>query len=274
MLLNVLILTCCHVAALTAILFGDCNPSARLPITFPAFEDQQVMPPSAYPGLIDGNEATPMPRPCTGPMAGPFPTCPGGGRSVYSERLEVGYRWFEAHNATPAFCFGHVGSVESSHICAATRTLVVHSLFVIYPQHISNFFAFMLANPVMVLQGISYTRFSYGELDVRSFEDRGSFAVIFSVTNVGTVAGKETPQLYLRFPVDAGEPPKQLKGFRKTETLVPGSSELVTFTLESRDLSIWDVGVHGFVVSTGEFEVMVGSSSCDIRQRTTVIVEG
>ena len=122
-------------------------------------------------------------------------------------------------------------------------------------------------------QGISYTRFSYGELDVRTFEERGSFAVMFSVTNVGTVAGKETPQLYLRFPVDAGEPPKQLKGFSKTGTLAPGSSELVTLTLVPRDLSIWDVSVHEFVVSTGEFEVMVGSSSCDIRQRATVIVE-
>lgn len=128
MMLHVLLLTCCHVAALTAILFGDYNPSARLPITFPAYENQQAMPPSAYPGLIDGNEATPMPRPCTGPMAGPFPTCPGGGRSVYSERLEVGYRWFEAHGVTPAFCFGHVGSVESRPgRCAITRLLFVHS---------------------------------------------------------------------------------------------------------------------------------------------------
>ena len=121
-----------------------------------------------------------------------------------------------------------------------------------------------------MLQGISYTQFSYGELDVRPAEGKGSFTVMISVTNIGSFAGKETPQLYLRFALDAGEPPKQLKGFAKTETLAPGSSELVTFSLVPRDMSIWDVGTHGFVLSVGEFELMVGASSCDIRQRTTV----
>ena len=123
-------------------------------------------------------------------------------------------------------------------------------------------------------QGMSFTQFSYGELDVRSSEERGSVAVTFSVTNAGSVAGKETPQLYLRFPADAGEPPKKLKGFSKTANLAPGASELVTLTLMPRDMSILDVRSHRFVVSTGEFEVMVGASSCDIRQRATVTVEG
>ena len=93
--------------AIASILFGDTNPTGRLPVTFPASETQQTISVSQYPGLRNGDPATPMPRPCTGPLLGPFPSCPVDGVVTYSERLEVGYRWFDAHAEAPAFCFGH-----------------------------------------------------------------------------------------------------------------------------------------------------------------------
>jgi beta-glucosidase len=115
-------------------------------------------------------------------------------------------------------------------------------------------------------QGISYTQFTYSGLFANDISagDAGSQIVVvaFSVTNSGSVAGVETPQLYLRFPPEAGEPPKQLKGFESTSA----------FTLAPRDFSIWDVETHSWAVARGEFEVMVGASSCDIRQRATVTI--
>lgn len=129
-------------------------------------------------------------------------------------------------------------------------------------------------------QGISYTQFTYSGLFANDISagDAGSQIVVvaFSVTNSGSVAGVETPQLYLRFPPEAGEPPKQLKGFRKTMVLAPGATERFestsAFTLAPRDFSIWDVETHSWAVARGEFEVMVGASSCDIRQRATVTI--
>jgi len=68
--------------AIASILFGDMNPSARLPVTFPLTESQiPVNTPQQYPGI--DNEAS------------------------YSEKLLVGYRWYDAKQQTPLFPFGH-----------------------------------------------------------------------------------------------------------------------------------------------------------------------
>jgi beta-glucosidase len=68
--------------ALADVLFGDVNPSARLPITFPASEDQTPLKSDIqYPGV--------------------------NLQTNYTEKLLVGYRWYDAVNATPLFPFGH-----------------------------------------------------------------------------------------------------------------------------------------------------------------------
>merc|ERR1712000_566688 len=67
--------------AITDILFGEVNPTAWLPITFPKAENEMKMTKKMYPGQ--------------------------NGISSYSEALEVGYRWYNAHNVIPAFAFGH-----------------------------------------------------------------------------------------------------------------------------------------------------------------------
>ncbi len=68
--------------ALAAVLFGDVNPSGKLPMTFPASESQvPAATPAQYPGV--------------------------NGVADYSEGLQVGYRWFEANNQTPLFPFGY-----------------------------------------------------------------------------------------------------------------------------------------------------------------------
>jgi hypothetical protein len=67
--------------AIADVLCGEVNPSAKLPLTFPNKENEVEMTPDMYPGK--------------------------NGISVYSEGLEVGYRWYNAHNVKPAFAFGH-----------------------------------------------------------------------------------------------------------------------------------------------------------------------
>jgi beta-glucosidase len=80
------------------------------------------------------------------------------------------------------------------------------------------------------------------------------------VTNTGPVTGAEVAQLYLGDPAAAGEPPRQLKGFQKV-TLRPGQSTVVSFTLDSHDLSSWSDLANGWVVPAGGFRVYVGDSS-------------
>uniref|UniRef100_A0A7S1WDL8 Probable beta-glucosidase G n=1 Tax=Alexandrium catenella TaxID=2925 RepID=A0A7S1WDL8_ALECA len=107
--------------------------------------------------------------------------------------------------------------------------------------------------------GLSYTSFAYSGLSVSGRQ------VGFTVKNTGSLAGREVAQLYLAFPSAAGEPLRQLKGFRKTALLAPNAEERVSFTLSTRDTSIWDVPTHRWAAVSGMFGVHVGSSSRDIR---------
>ena len=103
--------------------------------------------------------------------------------------------------------------------------------------------------------GLSYTKFSYSK-DLKV----SGRSVEIEVENSGQRDGAEVVQLYLGFPSSAGEPLRQLKGFRKVH-LSPGQKESVVFNLTDRDVSIWDVETHSFTVEKGTFEVFVGSSS-------------
>lgn len=78
-------------------------------------------------------------------------------------------------------------------------------------------------------------------------------------------------QLYLRFPDVAGEPPLQLKGFAKVK-LEPGAKQTVTFPLNARSVSIWDVSTHAWSVVSGQFSVMVGTSSESIQAKGSFTV--
>ena len=65
----------------------------------------------------------------------------------------------------------------------------------------------------------------------------------------------------------SGEPPKQLKGFEKVQ-LKAGETRTVTFPLDDRAVSVWDVQKHAWSTVSGDFSVMVGASSRDIRLTT------
>eukprot|EP01060_Flectonema_neradi_P035382 TRINITY_DN649_c1_g1_i2.p1 TRINITY_DN649_c1_g1~~TRINITY_DN649_c1_g1_i2.p1 ORF type:complete len:667 (+),score=163.82 TRINITY_DN649_c1_g1_i2:65-2065(+) len=103
-------------------------------------------------------------------------------------------------------------------------------------------------------EGMTYTTFSYSAVKASNSE------VSFTVKNTGSVDGVDTPQLYLGFPAEAGEPPIQLKGFSKV-SLKAGESTTVTYKLNARSLSTWDVASHSWVQAKGTFTAFVGANS-------------
>lgn len=117
--------------------------------------------------------------------------------------------------------------------------------------------------------GLSYTSFRLTNLNVR--KNLPFIIITVTIENVGKLVGKEVVQVYLQFPPTANEPPLQLKGF-ETVSLPVGSQKMVTFKLNSRDLSIWDVETHTWVQEEGQFVVMVGTSSDNTPLNATFVL--
>jgi beta-glucosidase len=131
----------------------------------------------------------------------------------YSERLEIGYRWFDAQRITPLFPFGF---------------------------------------------GLSYTKFSFARLKIAK---SGSGAkVTFTIRNTGKREGADVSQVYVTFPKALGEPPRQLKGFKKVN-LDPGEAQRVTIRLNSRAFSYWNSAKKGWTRARGCYGISVGDSS-------------
>ena len=123
--------------------------------------------------------------------------------------------------------------------------------------------------------GLSYTRFSYSglKLDRASVAPDGTLQVAVRVKNVGGRTGDEVVQLYLQ-PPDSRypRPRKELHGFRRI-SLGAGAEQTVSFTLvPARDATRYDVGRKAYVVDPGQYEVQLGASSEDIRQRAVFTV--
>lgn len=113
--------------------------------------------------------------------------------------------------------------------------------------------------------GLSYTRFTYRDLTICPAEigPDGQARIAVSVTNVGERAGEEVVQLYVSYPDSAvPRPIKHLRGFARV-ALAPGEARTVEFTLDAAQLAWWDG--TGWAVEPGTVQVLVGSSSADIR---------
>jgi beta-glucosidase len=181
--------------ALADILFGDVNPSGKLPTTFPVrLQDNPAY--INYPGE--------------------------NGKVRYGERIFVGYRYYDKKEIAPLFPFGH---------------------------------------------GLSYTTFKYSNLrlSAKSLTPNELLKVRVDVTNTGKVAGKEVIQLYVRdVESSMARPEKELKAFAKVE-LAPKQTRTLTFTLDREAFWYFDVTRNTWMVEPGDFEILAGSSSRDIR---------
>ena len=115
--------------------------------------------------------------------------------------------------------------------------------------------------------GLSYTDFAYSDLKLSASEitDKDQLQVSLTVTNTGKVKGKEVIQLYVADTESTLQRPvKELKAFDKVE-LEPGQSIQVSFTLNERDFSYYNKVYDRWLAESGAFEILVGSSSRDIR---------
>ena len=120
--------------------------------------------------------------------------------------------------------------------------------------------------------GLSYTTFSYSGLTVAG-NDNGTYRVTLKVKNTGKVAGSEIVQLYVADDHSKiARPVKELKGFSKV-TLDPGQEKEVTMTLDSRSFAWYDVTKKDWNVVPGNFVIMAGSSSADIRLKTDLLIK-
>ena len=178
--------------AIARILFGDVNPSGKLPETFPVrLEDNPTY--GNFPGVKDSVH--------------------------YIEGIFVGYRHYDKKNIEPLFPFGH---------------------------------------------GLSYTTFEYNNIAIEDQGD-GTFSLKAEIENTGPVTGKEVVQLYVRDSESVTDKPeKELKGFAKVN-LEPGEKKTVSIDLKQDQFAHFDDQTNQWIVEPGEYEILLGSSSRDIR---------
>ncbi len=125
--------------------------------------------------------------------------------------------------------------------------------------------------------GLSYTSFRYSNLRVSgsTLGKGGKISLQMQVSNAGKREGDEVVQFYVH--VSGGtvqRPNKQLAGFERVH-LAAGQSKTVHFTLDHSEpaLSYWDETRHEFVVEPGKVDLMLGSSSADIRLHHQITLE-
>ncbi|MGC9347105.1 MAG: glycoside hydrolase family 3 C-terminal domain-containing protein [Anaerolineae bacterium] len=215
------------------------------PVEMPWIDDVAALVWAYYPGQEGGNaianvltgEVNPSGKlPITLPARyadnPTFINYPGTREVRYGEGIFVGYRYYDMKGIPPLFPFGY---------------------------------------------GLSYTTFEYSDLKVPDSVSQGeSFEVSVTVTNTGDVAGAEVAQIYVADKVSSlVRPLQELKGLKKV-FLEPGESKEVTFALNPRALSFYDpyaeAGTGAWVAEPGEFEILVGSSSRDIRASGSLIL--
>jgi beta-glucosidase len=186
--------------AIADLLFGDVNPSGKLPMSWPR---------------VLANNPTTL-------------TFPGErGVADYREGIFAGYRFYDAMEIPPLFAFGH---------------------------------------------GLSYSRFAYEalRLSATQLEPGDQLTVEVDVRNVSDRAGAEVVQLYVR-DLEAAliRPRKELKQFARI-ILEPGTSGKVRMTLDMRSFAYLDDQRNAWVADAGRFEILIGSSSDEIRLCATV----
>jgi beta-glucosidase len=190
--------------AIAGVLFGDVNPSGKLPVSF----------------VKEWKDS---------PAYGHYP---GENLQVdYAEGIYVGYRYFDTRKVEPLFPFGY---------------------------------------------GLSYTKFEYSELKV--FPDAPSpskqIDVSLKLRNSGTRPGTEVVELYVHDGHSSVDRPLQeLKSFRRV-TLTPGETAVVHFMLDRTAMAFYSTAKKDWVTEPGKFDVLVGSSSRDIRVKGSFVWKG
>jgi beta-glucosidase len=120
--------------------------------------------------------------------------------------------------------------------------------------------------------GLSYTQFSIQGLGAVALPGGGA-KVTVRVRNIGSRAGADVVQVYVGFPVSAGEPPQQLKTFRKV-FLRPGEEQTIQLELDAQAFRQWSAAEQKWVVAPGQYQLRVGDSSRSITWTTSMTPQG
>ena len=123
--------------------------------------------------------------------------------------------------------------------------------------------------------GLSYTNFEYSNLTLSSkkITDKEILTATLDVENVGDTDGKEIVQLYVNdVQSSVYMPSQQLKGFEKI-FLKAGEKKRITFSLDKRSFAFYNTACSDWQVESGDFKILIGASSRDIRLEDTVYVE-
>jgi beta-glucosidase len=117
--------------------------------------------------------------------------------------------------------------------------------------------------------GLSYTDFSYSNLKTSAPNMAANLQVSVTVTNTGTLAGKEVVQLYVSAPnKKMDKPAAELRGFAKTRLLKPGESQEITFSLTPADLASFDSKTSSWITEAGTYTARIGTSQKTILSST------
>jgi len=199
------------------LLFGKGAPSGRLPVTYPfagnGFLDS--IKPLQYPGVPSSDSKTMTVE--------------------YSERLKIGYRWYDANTD------GKCATVSGSNPCVA------------FP------FGF----------GLTYTTFTQSKAMVAHDKIADTYTVTASIRNAGKVAGTYVAQVYVSLPDSANrggatQPPKRLVGFQSV-ALQPGAERQIMITIDpsasNHPLGVWNESIKKWIIPGGAYRIGIGNSS-------------
>ena len=118
--------------------------------------------------------------------------------------------------------------------------------------------------------GLSYTRFAYSHFAVSG---GATVRARVTVTNIGSRAGADVPQIYAAVPGRSGPPIRRLIGFERV-VLAPGESRTVTMTADPRLLANWDMAARRWHVRGGPTIITLGRSAIDTPATTRVMLSG
>jgi len=124
--------------------------------------------------------------------------------------------------------------------------------------------------------GLSYTTFAYSNLSISAQHvgknKDGEVAVSVDVRNTGSLDGDEVVQLYVRHVGSKVDRPLlELKGFQRVP-LRAGETKTVRLPLRASALTYWDDATGNFELEKDDVELLIGSSSADLKLRKTIEV--
>ncbi len=154
-----------------------------------------------------------------------------------------------------------------------------HPRQLIYREGLNIGYRYFITHDKPVLfafgHGLSYSQFTYHNARVTKpwSPDQRTMQVAVELTNSGERAAAEVVQLYIRdIASTAYRPERELKGFKKI-FLQAGESQTVTFDLDARAFSYFDVSIDDWDIEAGDFDILFAASSTDIREKLTVALD-